>query len=201
MSEHHRPHPPPEARRSGEATAEVSESSRKRKVMKDFTEERPKPLKRSRNHDPVVENVVHGASSHQSIEHPTMSENSSGYMNQALSREPASQVQAAPSALQEGTSHQTAVSKFQDVCEDLQRMNLLENHATSMASSGQNAQADVDIADNFQATYLEPLRIFDTAIEKIAKVVSPPGQQSLMMCRLFLLKRIATNRYIIFSRN
>ncbi|KAG1727384.1 uncharacterized protein EDB91DRAFT_892758 [Suillus paluster] len=143
---------------------------RKQKVMKDFTDERPKPVKRSRNHDPVVENVVHGASSHQSIEHPTMSENSSGYMNQAPSRELASQVQVAPSALQEGTSHQMAITEFRDAHEAFAIHEYTWEPCDIYGILRQNAQVDVDITDNFQTTYLESLRIFDAAIEKIAKV-------------------------------
>ncbi|KAG1745452.1 uncharacterized protein EDB91DRAFT_149505 [Suillus paluster] len=91
------------------------------KVAKGLTKTISKRFKSSRNRVPIVQNVVReGALSNQHLntedashlhvaiddQHPTMSENSSGYVNQALSREPASQVQAIPSTLQEGTSHQ-----------------------------------------------------------------------------------------------
>ncbi|KAG0705819.1 hypothetical protein DFH29DRAFT_250306 [Suillus ampliporus] len=103
-------------------------------------------------------------------QHPIMSENFTGCVNQAPSGEPASQVQAAPSALQEGTGHQSVDADLRVAHETSERINLLRRHASSVASPSQNAEADLDIAYNFQTTYLQPLRIFDTAIKKIANV-------------------------------
>jgi hypothetical protein len=40
----------------------------------------------------------------------------------------------------------------------------------SVTFTANNAPAGLTAVDNFQATYLQPLKIFDTAIEKIANV-------------------------------
>jgi hypothetical protein len=39
-----------------------------------------------------------------------------------------------------------------------------------MASAGVNAPADLDVVDNFETTYLQPLKIVDAVLEKIANV-------------------------------
>jgi hypothetical protein len=44
----------------------------------------------------------------------------------------------------------------------------------TVASTGQDAQADLDAADGLQDTYLKPLRIFDAAIGEIANVWTLP---------------------------
>jgi len=49
-------------------------------------------------------------------------------------------------------------------------MHPMSGPAITVASVGQGAQADLDAADGFRETYLEPLRIFDDVIGKIADV-------------------------------
>jgi len=46
----------------------------------------------------------------------------------------------------------------------------LSRPVITVTSTGQGAQEDFDTADTFQDTYLQPLRIFDTVIGKIADV-------------------------------
>jgi hypothetical protein len=49
-------------------------------------------------------------------------------------------------------------------------MKFLGEHTTSAASAGVNAPADLDTVDNFESTYIQPLKIADTVLEKIADV-------------------------------
>jgi hypothetical protein len=49
-------------------------------------------------------------------------------------------------------------------------MRLLGEHATSAASAANNSPADLAAADNFETTYLQPLKIVDAVLEKIADV-------------------------------
>jgi len=49
-------------------------------------------------------------------------------------------------------------------------MKPLSGHVKSGASTAKNAPADLDAAYNFQDTYLQPLRIFDSVIETLAEV-------------------------------
>jgi hypothetical protein len=53
-------------------------------------------------------------------------------------------------------------------------MNPLSGHATSGASTVQNAPADLEAAYNFQDTYLQPLRIFDSVVGTLADVRDIP---------------------------
>ena len=46
----------------------------------------------------------------------------------------------------------------------------LGGHANTVASAVVDGPRDLDAADNFQATYLQPLKIFDTVIENLANV-------------------------------
>ncbi|KAG1836207.1 hypothetical protein DFJ58DRAFT_917728, partial [Suillus subalutaceus] len=73
------------------------------------------------------------------------------------------EVQAAPSSVEVEADTQSA---FQDA----QCMQPLSGPAITVTSVGQDAQADLDAAEGFQDTYLEPLRIFDDVIGKIADV-------------------------------
>jgi hypothetical protein len=61
-------------------------------------------------------------------------------------------------------------SELRDAQQAARRMHPLSGPAITVASVGQDAQVDLDTADNFQNTYLEPLRIFDAVIGKIADV-------------------------------
>jgi hypothetical protein len=49
-------------------------------------------------------------------------------------------------------------------------MHPLSGPPNTAASAVQDAQDNLDAADNFQDTYLKPLRIFDTVIGEIADV-------------------------------
>jgi hypothetical protein len=47
---------------------------------------------------------------------------------------------------------------------------LLGEHATFMASAADNGPAGLAAADNFETTYLQPLKIINAVLEKIADV-------------------------------
>jgi hypothetical protein len=49
-------------------------------------------------------------------------------------------------------------------------MRPLGEHATSAASVADNASADLAAADNFETTYLQPLKIINDVLEKISDV-------------------------------
>jgi hypothetical protein len=49
-------------------------------------------------------------------------------------------------------------------------MHSLSGPPNTVASAGQDAQDDLDAVDNFQDTYLKPLKIFDSVIGEIANV-------------------------------
>ncbi|KAG2029826.1 hypothetical protein BDR03DRAFT_1017894 [Suillus americanus] len=49
-------------------------------------------------------------------------------------------------------------------------MRLLGKHSTAVASTAKDGPKDLDAADNFQTTYLQPLRVFDTVIGDLANV-------------------------------
>jgi hypothetical protein len=50
------------------------------------------------------------------------------------------------------------------------RMHPLSGPAINMVSVGQDAQADLTTADDFQNTYLRPLRVFNAVIGEIENV-------------------------------
>ena len=81
------------------------------------------------------------------------------------------QVQA-PSAggVEKDADPQSAGTAIQDARDTADRMNTLSGPARTVVSTGQNAPAALDTADNIVATYLQPLRIFDTVIGKVAEV-------------------------------
>ncbi|KAG2367885.1 hypothetical protein BDR07DRAFT_1392424, partial [Suillus spraguei] len=99
-------------------------------------------LRDSRNHrDPVPPNVDRdGASSTPNIEH-------------------------APSGTDQSINPQLALQSAKDGVEG---MKLLSGPVTSTASIAQNTPADLEDACNFEETYLKPLKIFDSVIEKLA---------------------------------
>ncbi|KAG2144689.1 uncharacterized protein EDB93DRAFT_1337981 [Suillus bovinus] len=194
MSEDHRPDHPPEA---CEATVHES-SSRPRgqvqqtiqKISKGFTKKFSKPFKRSRNRIPAVQNVDQGSSSNQNVEdtsylhpstgdkHPASSEIPSVCINQGSSGEPASEVLAAPPSAKETRRSASTDAELQAAHEALEHMRTLGGPAQSATSAASNASASLTAADNFSTTYLQPLKIFDTAIEKIANV-HPYAKMSL----------------------
>jgi len=61
-------------------------------------------------------------------------------------------------------------SALQNAKEAVTLMKPLSGHVISGASTAQNASTDLDAAYNFQDTYLQPLRIFDSVIETLAEV-------------------------------
>ncbi|KAG1852862.1 hypothetical protein DFJ58DRAFT_399683 [Suillus subalutaceus] len=81
-----------------------------------------------------------------------------------VNHEGASSTSAASSAV-EVTDTQL---ELRDAQESTKRMHPLAGPVITVASVGQGGQEDLDAVDNFQDTYLEPLRIFDNVIGKIA---------------------------------
>ncbi|KAG2366505.1 hypothetical protein BDR07DRAFT_1373616 [Suillus spraguei] len=75
-------------------------------------------------------------------------------------------VQAAPSAV----GVEAVPSVLQDAQEVASHMHSLSEPATGIVSDVQGAQQGLDSLDNFQDTYLKPLKIFDTVIAEIANV-------------------------------
>ncbi|KAG2362669.1 hypothetical protein BDR07DRAFT_1376320 [Suillus spraguei] len=61
-------------------------------------------------------------------------------------------------------------SALRNAQEATKHMHSLSGPVITVASAGQHAQEDLDTADNFQDTYLQPLRIFNTVIGEIANV-------------------------------
>ncbi|KIK35831.1 hypothetical protein CY34DRAFT_16788 [Suillus luteus UH-Slu-Lm8-n1] len=61
-------------------------------------------------------------------------------------------------------------SVLRDAKKAVKGMNLLSGPLGSGLSAAQNAPADLEDAYNFQDTYLQPLRIFDNVISKLADV-------------------------------
>ncbi|KAG2158570.1 uncharacterized protein EDB93DRAFT_1334518 [Suillus bovinus] len=149
----------PEANESSQANLDVGESQSSeavrgvlqslRKLKNGLTKKLPKPFKRKRNQPIVVQNVEFGGAS-QSVH--------------------ALQVQAAPSGVEEGPHHQLINAELQGAREGTESMKLLGEHATSVASAASNAQAGLTAMDDFETTYLQPLKILDVVLEKIADV-------------------------------
>ncbi|KAG1837504.1 hypothetical protein DFJ58DRAFT_145428 [Suillus subalutaceus] len=75
----------------------------------------------------------------------------------------ASSTSAAPSRVQVEADAQSAREAVED-------MHSLPGHATTVVSLFQGAREDLDTADKFQDTYLEPFKVFDDVIGKIADV-------------------------------
>jgi len=65
---------------------------------------------------------------------------------------------------------QLAGAELQGACEGTESMRLLGQRVTSVASAASNASADLAAMDDFETTYLQPLRIIDTVLEKISDV-------------------------------
>ncbi|KAG1796359.1 uncharacterized protein HD556DRAFT_1360819 [Suillus plorans] len=181
MSEDHRPDidPPPGTSRSSQANVDQSrgglcQSLRKLKNGLKFLCKRSK---RTRNRTTAVQNVeTERASSNQKVEdtlhlhpsndnkHPTTSEILSDSVNQGLSGEPASQVQAAPSDRDKGPDPQLVDAELQGAYDGTQNMKLLGKHATSMASAADNAPAGLAAVDDFETTYLFRERLSTMAL-------------------------------------
>ncbi|KAG1858945.1 hypothetical protein DFJ58DRAFT_913189, partial [Suillus subalutaceus] len=191
MTEDHRPKPPPEPSASREATAGESLSQLRsgfrqavRKFKKNATKKISKHFERSHQQTPTGQNADReGASSNQNIEDasrlhpsdidgdkPATSENLSDSANQGAPGEPASKVFDAPSGVEEIPDTQSVDAELRGARERMKNMRLLGGHATSVASAAKDGPKDLDAADNFQTTYLQPLRIFDTVIRDLANV-------------------------------
>ncbi|KAG2028913.1 hypothetical protein BDR03DRAFT_988096, partial [Suillus americanus] len=192
MNEDHMPrHPPgPELSQSREATTGESSSQPRsgfrqtlRKFKKNLTKKVSKPFKRSRHQTTAVQNTDHqGVSSNQNIEDasrlhpsdgdkPANPENLSGRVSQEASGEPTSKVQAASSGVEEIPDPQSQVDAgLRDAHQRVENMRLLGGHVESAASTAKDGPKDLDAADSFQTTYLQPLRVFDTVIGDLANV-------------------------------
>ncbi|KAG2113819.1 uncharacterized protein F5147DRAFT_759064 [Suillus discolor] len=181
MSEDHRQELPPEAYGSREATAGESSSQHRsgcgfgqalRKVKKNVTKKVSKRFKRSCRQVPVVQNVDHqGASSNHNIEDasrlhpsdgdkPVTSENLSGCMDQGASGEPAPKVLDVPPGVEEIPDSQLVDAELRGAREGTESMRLLGGHVTSVVSKAEDGPKDLAAADDFQTTYLQPLKIF-----------------------------------------
>lgn len=121
----------------------------------------------SRSCDPVLQNIdFEGASSISNIK--------VGYLLVAvlyLSILVIAQVQHTLSGVEQDVDPQSAL---QNAKEAVQLMKPPSGHMTSGASTAQNASADLETAFNFQDTYLQPLRIFDSVIGTLADVRTVP---------------------------
>ncbi|KAG2055084.1 hypothetical protein BDR06DRAFT_971164 [Suillus hirtellus] len=192
MSQDHMQEPPPEANESRGPTVTAGESSSQhrsgcglgqalRKVKKNVTKKVSKRFKRSRRQIPTVQNADHeGASSSQNIEDasrlhpsdgdkPATSENISG-VNEGASGEPASKVLNAPLGVEEIPDPQSIDDKLRGTREDMESMRLLGGQVTSASSKAKDGSKDLAAADDFQATYIQPLEIFNTVIKELANV-------------------------------
>ncbi|KAG1866958.1 hypothetical protein C8R48DRAFT_671869 [Suillus tomentosus] len=159
MSADHRREPSPEANRSSQANVGESQSAEPlrgvrqslRKLKNGFTKKLPKPFKRKRKGTIAFQNVGLEGASVSAI--------------QALA-----QVQVAPSSVEEGPDPQLIEAELQGAHEGTESMRLLGGHATSVASATSNAQAGLAAMDDFETTYLQPLKIVDVVLEKITDV-------------------------------
>ncbi|KAG2128368.1 uncharacterized protein EDB93DRAFT_1108997 [Suillus bovinus] len=124
-------------------------------ITKKFTKKFTKRFKRSRNRIPAVQNDNRG---------------SSGV--------PASKVLASPPGAGETPCPKSTDDELQGAHEALEHMRTLGGPAQSVTSAADNAPAGLTTADDFNTTYLQPLKIFDTVIEKIANV-HPYAKMSL----------------------
>ncbi|KAG1856405.1 hypothetical protein DFJ58DRAFT_913712 [Suillus subalutaceus] len=92
-------------------------------------------------------------------------------------------------------------SALRDAQEAARHMYPLPGPAITVASVDQDAQADLDVADGFQDTYLKPLRIFDTVIGEIANV-HPYTKMALgVLSFAAKLKQITMQRFVTQDEN
>ncbi|KAG2057867.1 hypothetical protein BDR06DRAFT_969186 [Suillus hirtellus] len=152
----HRPDPPPETC-SNQPRSQVKQAVRK--FAKGVTKKLSKRFKCSRKRTPAIQNVeLQDASSNQNIR-----------VNQGTSGEPASKLDI-PSGVEEGVDSKSVDAELQGAHEASEHIQTLGGPAQSVTSAANNAQAGLTAADDFQTNYLQPLKIFDTVIEKIANV-------------------------------
>ncbi|KAG2356811.1 hypothetical protein BDR07DRAFT_418979 [Suillus spraguei] len=192
MTEDHRTKPLPETSKlpgSREATPDENPTQPRnrfrqalQKCKKNVIKKVSKPFKRSRHQTPTVQNADHkGGSSNQNVEdvsrlHPSddnkaiTSENPSGCVNQGASRKPTPKALVTPPSVEEIPDPQLVNAGLRDAHEGVENMRPLGKHATSVASAANDGPKDLNAADNFQSTYLQPLKIFDTVVENLANV-------------------------------
>ncbi|KAG1904384.1 uncharacterized protein F5891DRAFT_1275928 [Suillus fuscotomentosus] len=184
MNRDHRAAPPPEA-----CEPTVRESSSRphgrvkqtiQKFTKRVTKKLPKLSKASRSSIPAVQNAdLRDTSLNQSIQdmphklpfthdkHPTPAENPS---SQGASGEPASKVVDISSGVEETPGPKSPDAELQGAHEASEHMKTFGGRAQSVTSAAANAPAGLAAADDFQTNYLQPLKIFDSVIAKIADV-------------------------------
>jgi hypothetical protein len=80
------------------------------------------------------------------------------------------QVLNAPSDAEEIPDPQLVDAELRGAHEGMESMRLLGGHFLSVASAAKDGPEDLKAVDNFQTTYLQPLRIFNNLIENLANV-------------------------------
>ncbi|KAG2159003.1 uncharacterized protein EDB93DRAFT_1100061 [Suillus bovinus] len=181
-----RPNPPPQTSEITVPESSNQLSSRVKlgwKFVKNIIKKLSKRFKRSRNRIPAIQNVeLQGASSSENIQdtlhphlftdntHLTPAENLSECVNQGTSGEPASKVLDVPCGSEETPGSKPVSAELQVAHEALEHMKTPLRPAQHAISAVSNAPAGLTAVDNLQTDYLQPLKIFNTAIDKIANV-------------------------------
>jgi hypothetical protein len=80
------------------------------------------------------------------------------------------EVQDAPPVLEQSTDPKLVYTALRNARDAADQMNTRLGPPGLVASEGQNGLADLDKTDNFEATYLKPLKIFDSVIGTLADV-------------------------------
>ncbi|KAG2113852.1 uncharacterized protein F5147DRAFT_787911 [Suillus discolor] len=188
MSRDRRPDPPSEA---CEATVRESSSRPRsrvkqtiRKFAKGIARKLFKLFKSSRRRTPAIQNAdLQDTSLNQNIEagaqdtprtlpftddkHPTTVENPS---SQGTSGEPALKIPDISSRVEEAPGPKLTAAELQRAHEASEHMKTFGGRAQPATSAAANAPAGLAAADEFQTNYLQPLKIFDSAIDKITDV-------------------------------
>jgi hypothetical protein len=81
------------------------------------------------------------------------------------------QVQAGSSGAGKGPDPQSVDAVLRGADEDMENIRLFGDRNTSVVSKVKNGPADLNDADSFQTTYLEPFRVFNTVIAGLADVM------------------------------
>ncbi|KAG2153455.1 uncharacterized protein EDB93DRAFT_1336299, partial [Suillus bovinus] len=189
----HRPDPPPETyettvrESSSQSCSRVKQATRK--LAKGITKKLSKRFKCSRKRIPATQDVEHqvplssdniqffrGAQDaslpHPSTDdkHPTTSENTTGCVNQGTSGQSAYKALDVTSSVEETSGPKSVDAELQGAHEALENIKTLWRPAQPVMSAVNDAPAGLTAVDNFQTNYLQPLKIFDAAIDKIANV-------------------------------
>ncbi|KAG2131616.1 uncharacterized protein EDB93DRAFT_1108078 [Suillus bovinus] len=147
-----RPDPPPETCEATIPESSSQPSSRVKqgtwKFAKKITKKLSKRFKCSRKRIPAIQNVERqGASSSENI-----------------------QVLDVPSGIEETPGPKSVGAELHGAHEALEHVKTPWRPAQPVISAVNTAPAGLTAVDNFQTNYLQPLKIFDTAIDKIADV-------------------------------